>query len=148
MILSKYLACIALKIKQKIPETDISEIMEEVDQLLDESILAGEFIIPSAPRQLVDLTELDLTELKRKFQQGKQPRTQTEKLKGIVDRKLGQMLKVKNSSLNYYEKFQQMIENYNSGSHNIEIFFYELIDLAQELNQEEKRAILARLTEG
>lgn len=143
----KLLESLALKIKQEIPETDISEIIDEVDQLLDESILAGEFIIPSASRKLVDLTQLDLTQLQREFKQGDRQHTQAEKLKGIVDRKLGQMLKVNKSRLNYYEKFQQMIENYNSGSHNVELFFYELIDLAEELNQEEKRAISERLTE-
>jgi type I restriction enzyme R subunit len=34
-----------------------------------------------------------------------------------------------------------MIDGYNSGSRNVEIFFAEFVEFAQELNLEEKRAI-------
>jgi type I restriction enzyme R subunit len=51
------------------------------------------------------------------------------------------MLRLKKSRMNYLEKFQQMIDGYNSGSHNVEIFFADLVEFAQELNIEEKRAI-------
>jgi len=51
------------------------------------------------------------------------------------------MLRLKKSRMNYLEKFQQMIDGYNSGSHNVEIFFVDLVEFAQELNIEDKRAI-------
>ena len=34
-----------------------------------------------------------------------------------------------------------MIEGYNSGSRNVEIFFADLVEFAQQLNLEDKRAI-------
>ena len=40
-----------------------------------------------------------------------------------------------------------MIDGYNSGSRNVEIFFSDLVELAQELNIEDKRAISEKLTE-
>jgi type I restriction enzyme R subunit len=51
------------------------------------------------------------------------------------------MLRLKKSRMNYLEKFLQMIDGYNSGSHNVEIFFADLVEFAQELNIEDKRAI-------
>jgi len=51
------------------------------------------------------------------------------------------MLRLKKSRMNYLEKFQQMIDGYNSGSRNVEIFFADLVEFAQELNIEDKRAI-------
>jgi len=51
------------------------------------------------------------------------------------------MLRLKKSRRNYLEKFQQMIDGYNSGSRNVEIFFADLVEFAQELNLEDKRAI-------
>ena len=51
------------------------------------------------------------------------------------------MLRLKKSRMNYLEKFQQMIDGYNSGSRNVEIFFADLVEFAQELNLEDKRAI-------
>jgi len=51
------------------------------------------------------------------------------------------MLRLKKSRMNYLEKFQQMIDGYNSGSRKVEIFFADLVEFAQELNIEDKRAI-------
>ena len=49
--------------------------------------------------------------------------------------------------MDYLEKFQRMIEEYNAGSLNIEKFFDELIKFAQALSEEEKRGIAENLTE-
>ena len=51
------------------------------------------------------------------------------------------------SRINYWERFGQLIEEYNAGSHNIETFFSELVDFAQELNIEDCRAISLQLNE-
>jgi type I restriction enzyme R subunit len=57
------------------------------------------------------------------------------------------MLRLKKSRMNYLEKFQQMIDGYNSGSHNVERFFADLVEFAQKLNLEDKRAISEKFTE-
>jgi type I restriction enzyme R subunit len=51
------------------------------------------------------------------------------------------MLRLNKSRMNYLEKFQPMIDGYNSGSRKVEIFFANLVKFAQELNIEDKRAI-------
>ena len=137
---------LAVKIRQELPETDITEVMEEVSELLDESIVAGEFIIPDTPRQLVDLSQLNLEQLEDKFKNAYK-HTEAEKLKGTIHRKLQQMVEFNKTRLNYFEKYQKMIEKYNSGSRNVDWFFSELLGFAQELNEEEKRAIAEKLTE-
>ena len=45
------------------------------------------------------------------------------------------------------EKLQRLIDEYNSGSMNVELFFEKLIELASELNEEDKRHIAEQLTE-
>jgi type I restriction enzyme, R subunit len=152
---------LALKICQELPETDISEVIDEVENLLDESIVAGEqypalngqglrslreFIIPEHPRQLIDLSQLNLEQLEQKFKTGYK-HTEAEKLKGTIKQKLDQMVEFNKTRLNYFEKYQKMIEKYNSGSRNVEWFFSELLGFARELNEEEKRAIAEKLTE-
>jgi len=57
------------------------------------------------------------------------------------------MLRLNKSRMNYLDKFQQMIDEYNAGSRNVEIFFADLVEFAQELNIEDKRAISKKLTE-
>jgi type I restriction enzyme, R subunit len=137
---------LAIKIRQELPETDISEVIDEVENLLDESIVAGEFVIPEHPRQLIDLSQLDLEQLEQRFKTGYK-HTEAEKLKGTIKQKLDQMIEFNKTRLNYFEKYQKMIEKYNSDSRNVEWFFSELLEFAKELNEEEKRAIAEKLTE-
>ncbi len=57
----------------------------------------------------------------------------------------GSMLRLNRSRMDYYQKFQEMIEEYNSGAKNIDAFFAELVSFAQSLNEEEKRGIAEEL---
>jgi type I restriction enzyme R subunit len=57
------------------------------------------------------------------------------------------MLRLYKSRMNYLDKFQQMIDEYNAGSRNVEMFFADWVEFAQELNLEDKRAISENLTE-
>lgn len=134
------------EIRAEIPDVDISEVKAQVEELLDTSIVAGEFIIPDSQGQYIDLSQLDFEALKAKFATGYQ-RTEAEKLKGTLNRKLQSMVSLNKSRTNYLEKFQQMIENYNSGSRNVELFFNDLLTFAQELEVEDKRAITENLSE-
>ncbi|MUL36772.1 type I restriction endonuclease subunit R [Gloeocapsopsis dulcis] len=134
------------EIRSEIPDVDISEVKAQVEALLDESIVAGKFIIPDSQGQYIDLSQLDFEALKAKFTTGYQ-RTEAEKLKSTIDRKLQGMVRLNKSRANYLEKFQQMIADYNTGSRNVELFFNDLIAFAQDLDVEDKRAIAENLTE-
>ena len=57
------------------------------------------------------------------------------------------MLRLNQSRMNYLEKFQQMIDGYNAGSRNVEIFFADLVEFAQALNLDDWRAISEKLTQ-
>ena len=57
------------------------------------------------------------------------------------------MVRLNKSRMNYLDKFQQMIDEYNAGSRNVETFFTELVEFAQELKVEDKRAIAENLEE-
>lgn len=126
-------------------ERDVSDVMEEVSELLDESIMAGEFVT-TVSNQQINLTQLDFEALEAKFNTGYK-KTEAEKLKGQITRKLEQMVRLNRTRIDYLEKFQQMIEAYNVDSRNIEAHFRELIQFAQSLGTEDKRAISENLTE-
>ncbi len=144
-------AKIAEKIRSMVQEADISEIMGAVEGLLDESISTEGYVIRqplelSEPDHLVDLSKIDFEALKKHFEKSLK-RIETEKLRGAINRKLVQMVRLNKSRMNYLEKFQKMIDEYNSGSYNVETFFTKLVAFAQELNAEEKRGIAEKLTE-
>jgi len=135
------------KILAEIPEVDVSEVMEQVEELLDLSITAGEFAIAQSHSQLIDLSQIDFEALKNKFATTEYQRTETEKLKTSINQKLQQMVTLNKTRIDYLEKFQQMIAEYNADSRNVQMFFQDLINFAQELGVEDKRAIAKNLTE-
>ncbi|MEA5579561.1 type I restriction endonuclease subunit R [Anabaena sp. UHCC 0451] len=137
---------LANKIRLEVPDIDISKVVEQVEELLDDSITAGKFIISNNSSQLINLNDLDFEALKAQFNTGYQ-RTVAEKLKGNINSKVQKMVQLNRTRINYLDKFQKMIDDYNAGSRNVEWFFNELINFAQELKQEDKRAIRNNLTE-
>ncbi|WP_204106243.1 MULTISPECIES: type I restriction enzyme endonuclease domain-containing protein [Spirulina sp. CCY15215] len=66
---------------------------------------------------------------------------------GAIATKLEDMVKLNKSRLNYYDKFQQMIDDYNAQTRNAEAFLNQLLQLVEELNNEEQRAIALNLDE-
>ncbi len=144
------LCVIGKKIKELTPAADISEVMKEVESLLDDSIATEGYVItrdidPDA-EPLIDLSKIDFDMLKGKFKKARK-RTEAEKLKALINRKLKEMITQNRSRMDYLERFQQMIDQYNSGSKNIEELFEELVNLAKDLKEEDKRAMREELSE-
>ena len=136
---------ITKRIKQLTPQPDIAEVKTTIEEILDKSIGTSNYIIPASNQQ-IDLSQIDFEALKSQFASGYK-HTETEKLKGIISSQLTQMLRLNKSRMNYLDKFQQMIDEYNAGSCNVETLFTELVEFAQELNVEDKRAICENLSE-
>lgn len=144
-------AKLAEKIHSMVIEADISGVMKAVDGLLDDSISTEGYVIrqplePSDTDHLVDLSRIDFEALKARFEKSRK-HIETEKLRSAINLKLVQMVRLNKSRTNYLEKFQKMIDEYNSSSYNVETFFASLVEFAQELNAEEKRGISEKLTE-
>jgi len=144
-VLVSYLAA---KIHAETDPPDISAVMSDVEDLLNDSIATEGYRIGPAsnPEALLNLSEIDFEALQAKFTQGHK-RTEAEKLKRLIEGKLKQMLKVNSSRIDLAEKFQTLIDEYNAGSQNIESFFEELKKFAQSLTAEEQRGIAAGLTD-
>jgi len=141
----KVFMVLAEKIRALTPQADISEVMGEVGELLDESVSARGYVIRE-PGVLYDLSQIDFEALKQQFEQGRK-RTEAKKLRSTINAKLRRMVRLNRSRMNYLEEFQRMIDEYNAGSRNVEDFFDELIAFAQRLDEEEQRAIAENLGE-
>ena len=141
------ISVIAQKIKALAPPVDISEVMQQVEELLDRSIAPVPYIIKEDDDQpLHDLSQIDFEKLKEKFDKGRK-RTEAEKLRALLSMKLETMLTENPTRKDFMEKFQKLIDAYNSGSLNIEVFFKGLVDLTADLQVEDQRAIRENLSE-
>ncbi len=138
---------IANMIKALAPPVDISGVLGAVEGILNKSISTEGYVIrESTSKGLLDLSKIDFEALKKQFEKGRK-RTEVERLKGAIHIKLLRLVRQNKSRTDYLEKFQQMIEEYNAGSMNVEEFFKQLTDFAKKLNEEEKRSIAEELTE-
>ncbi len=141
---------IAEKIRALTPPADISLVMKQVEELLDQSIATEGYVIPdldsSGDDHQIDLSNIDFEKLAERFKVSRK-RTVNEKLKGQVAQKLMAMVRLNRTRMDFMERFQAMIDAYNAGSLNAEEFFQQLVDFAQSLNAEEKRAMGEQLDE-
>ncbi len=134
------------KIKSLTPkDDDVSEAMGRIEKLLDESIEAEGYVI-DAQTNLVDLSKIDFDELKKRFL-NENKHMEAEKLRGAVNSKVKRMVRLNKLRINLSEKLQKLIDEYNSGSINVQTFFDELTNLVREVNEEDKRAISENLSE-
>jgi len=92
------------------------------------------------------LSQIDFELLRKQFENGRKA-IEAQKLRNQIAVKVGQMVLVNKTRMNFLEEFQKMIDEYNSGAANIETFFACLMAFTQRLSDEEKRGIAEQLSE-
>jgi type I restriction enzyme R subunit len=132
------LLVIADKIKTLTPAADISQVLEKVERLLDNSIATEGYVIPV--NKPVDLTQVDFDALKKQFEKGRK-RMEAERLRRLLEGKVAVMIRLNKSRMDYLVKLQEMIAEYNAGSINVETFFKKLVEFSRSLQEEDQRAI-------
>jgi type I restriction enzyme R subunit len=139
------ISVLAERIRSLMPKPDISAIMQDVEELLDRSVAPIPYETPDDP-ETVDISQIDFEKLRAAFNTGKQ-RTEAERLRALLSQKLTAMVSVNPTRADFLDRFQKLIDSYNSGSQNIEAFFQALLDLAVDLSAEEQETIREGLTE-
>lgn len=124
---------------------DISAIMGQITGLLDESI-TGHTIRDEGPPAM-DLSKINFETLAQRVKESKHKNTDLETLKAAIRAKLNQLIRLNRTRADFAEKFEALIDSYNSGSRNIEQLFEELFKLSQSLNDEQERHVRENLTE-
>lgn len=125
---------------------DVSSVMAEVEQLLEESIATEPYVIEGAENKRIDLSQIDFDALAQEFGKGRK-NTATQQLRAAVERKVAELMRLNPTRLDYAERLQEMVDRYNSGSANIEELFEQLKLFTQDLDEEEKRAVRENLSE-
>ena len=132
------------------PPTATTDVMEQIEDLLDHSIVPTGYVIEAAggydTDSIVDLSQIDFDQLRERFRtQHKQ--IEAERLRGSLNRKLSELVRFNRTRMDYQERFEQIIAEYNATAIDVDEWFEQLIALAEELNAEEQRAIAERLSE-
>jgi len=138
---------IAEKILSLTPKPDISEAIGAIESLLDESIEAEGYTVDSEDDlRIVDISEIDFDKLKGIFRRNRK-NTVTESLVNAIESRLSQMVNLNRTRIDYMDKFQKMINEYNSGACDKDAFFENLMKFIKELNDENKRGLKEGLSD-
>jgi len=137
---------IASRIKEVIEEeADVSQVKKDLEDLLDRSIKAGEFVI-NEPK-LKDLSHIDFEALRKFFDDTENKNIAAESLSAELEEKIKEMARKNKIRKHFLDRLNSLIHEYNSGSRDLDAFFEELLVLAKELSEEDARAIKENLTE-
>lgn len=132
------------------PSADISAVRDAVDALLDRSVGAEEYVIRAAatgarPDPLIDLSQIDFELLAAQFAGRK--RAETDRLAQLI-REYAVRAALRNPTrYDLVERIQQLIEDYNAGSVNIDEYLRRLVSLSKTLTEEESRSVREGMTE-
>ncbi|MDP3996860.1 MAG: type I restriction endonuclease subunit R [bacterium] len=137
---------IASRIKEVIEEeADVSRVKKDLEDLLDRSIKAGEFVIKEP--KLKDLSHIDFEALRKFFDDTENKNIAAESLSAELEEKIKDMARKNKIRKHFLDRLNSLIHEYNSGSRDLDAFFEELLVLAKELSEEDARAIKENLSE-
>ncbi len=141
------LSVIADEIKRRMTPNPMSldTVLANIDKVLDNSIHGGPQIARDIPK--IDLSKIDFEALKAKFNKTEHKQTEIEILKAAIRAQLDKLVMLNKTRIDFLEKFEALIEAYNTGAANIEQLFADLVDFTKNLSVEEQRHVREQMTE-
>lgn len=97
--------------------------------------------------KVIDLSKIDFDNLKQEFKKAKYKEIQINDIKAYIDKLLKQMLNRNKTRRKFAERYQSIIDNYNSGTNDAEYYFEQLKKLLEELQEEQNRHVVEGLSE-
>jgi type I restriction enzyme R subunit len=94
-----------------------------------------------------DLSKMNFERLKSEFKVKEYKNIEIADLRAFISDKLEKMIHRNTTRIALTQKFQEIINAYNSGSSSVEDYYDDLIDFTENLKEEEERHIREGLTE-
>jgi type I restriction enzyme R subunit len=126
---------------------NITEVMGKISEVLDKSIVTEAQKKPGAEAKTIDLSKIDFDVLEKKFEKTPNKNIEAQQLRALIERKLDNLIRLNASRYDFLDRFQKMIEAYNSGALSIEQLFEELVTFTKDLNDEEQRHFREQISE-
>ncbi|NQV89928.1 type I restriction endonuclease subunit R [Candidatus Uhrbacteria bacterium] len=125
---------------------DVSQVKKDLEDLLNKSIQTGEYVI-SAHKKIKDLSALDADALQAFFAGLDNKNLQVEAMTAELEKKITEMVKRNKKRAKFMERLMSLLKEYNSGAHDVDQLFDDLVTLAKDLDEEEQRAVKENLNE-
>lgn len=144
------LEAIYKKLSERRDTADVSELLKLLHRIVNTAIASHGPGGDQASGMTVDLSQINMEKLRDEFvKKVKRKATVIEDIRQIVEEKLAQMLAANPLRMNYEKKYQEIIAAYNQDKDRatVEDTFAKLMDLANSLSDEQRRAVDEGLSE-
>lgn len=130
-----------LQVKRK--HADNTDLMVEINQIISENLTLEPVSPEPTESKQFDISQIDFDLLRREFANAAHKRLILKDLGDLVEERIKQMLSCNPTRMDYYDRYQDIINAYNEEKDRAAIAdaFEKLMKLSQDLSQEEKRYV-------
>lgn len=136
-------------IEDNIETADVADIMRKIQNIVDDSIENMVAEPSHNESKIIDLSGLDFALLEQYFLKTKNKNAAIQSLKDKIEKQLKQMVERNPLTVDYYKRYQEIIEEYNRGKDEVVIkeTFRKLIELVNSYSEDEADAKREGLTD-
>lgn len=145
-------------IESIIERTDVDKAAIRAGALLDESLVVNNaegFTVREheAEYQIIqkgrtwDLSKINFDKLKEEFKDTKYKNIEITDLRAFIEDKLEKMMQTNATRIDFAQRLQELVDNYNSGGSSTENYYEDLVRFTQEMKEEDERHVREGLSE-
>ena len=132
------------ELQKKRKHADITNLSVAINEIVNEHLQIDATIVadPGISRRF-DISGINFDILRREFAKSREKNLILKDIQDLLQERIAQMLSQNPVRVNFYEKYQEIIREYNQEQNqvNIEHTFEELMQLSTQLTEEEKRYV-------
>ena len=130
------------ELQKKRKHADITDLSVAINEIVNDHVEIEGPLMAAESRQF-DISGINFELLRREFARSREKNLIMKDLQDVLQDRLAQMMAANPSRINFYEKYQQIIHDYNieQDRASIEKTFEELMKLSNQLSEEERRYV-------
>ena len=139
------------KLTERRDTADVTELLKELHRIVNDAIRTQAPGDDQADGLTFDLSQIDMDKLRAEFAtKVRHKATALQDIREIVEQKLAEMLARNPSRMDYQQRYEQIVADYNREKDRVTIerTFQRLTELMDELDAEQRRAVEEGLSEG
>ena len=131
------------ELQKKRKHADITDLSVVINGIVNDHLEIDPESDLAAESKRFDISKIDFDLLRREFAKSREKNLVLKDLQDVLQERIARMIAENPSRINFYEKYQEIIHDYNQEQDRatIEKTFDELMKLSQQLSEEEKRYI-------
>ena len=137
------IAAIDSMLQKKRRHVDTTDLMVEINGILNDYVQIEQATEGVTPSRQFDISGIDFDLLRREFAKAKRKNLMMKDLEELIRERIAVLLLSNPNRINYYERYQEIIEAYNQEQNRAEIekIFAELMKLVQDMTEEQQRYV-------